>query len=94
MPTPKVSYRKPENNRPLLVLCFVTTIGISHTDTRAIYEQLNIDSPFGWLVRVVYDRKFLAGTVFFSHTNQPAVLLHEPATKQTSQPNRLLVVRS
>ena len=29
---------------------------------------------------VVNDRKFSAGTVFFSHTNQPAVLLHEPAT--------------
>ena len=46
-------------------------------------------SLFGWLVLVVYDRKFPAGIVFFSHTNQPVVLLHEPATIQTSQPNRL-----
>ena len=44
---------------------------------------------FVWLRRVVNDRKFPAGTVFFSHTNQPAVLLHQPATKRTSQPNRL-----
>ena len=47
------------------------------------------NSLFVWLVLVVYDRKFLAGTVFFSHTNQPAVLLHEPATIRTNQPNRL-----
>ena len=38
-------------------------------------------SLFVWLWLVVNDRKFLAGTVFFSHTNQPAVLLYEPATK-------------
>ena len=44
---------------------------------------------FVWLWLVVNDRKFPAETVFFSHTNQPTVLLHEPATKRTSQPNRL-----
>ena len=36
----------------------------------------------GWysgLYIVVKYRKFLTGKVFFSHTNQPAVLLHEPA---------------
>ena len=48
-----------------------------------------INNMFVWLWLVVNDRKFPAGTVFFSHTNQPAVLLHEPATKRTSQPNRL-----
>ena len=42
-----------------------------------------------WLCLVVNDRKFPVITVFFSHTNQPAVLLHEPATIRTSQPNRL-----
>ena len=42
-----------------------------------------------WLWLVVNDRKFSAETVFFSHTNQPAVFLHEPATKRTGQPNRL-----
>ena len=40
-----------------------------------------------WLV--VNDRKFLVGTVFFSHINQLAVFLHEPTTKRTNQPNRL-----
>ena len=44
---------------------------------------------FVWPWLVVNDRKFLAETVFFSRTNQPAVLLYEPATKRTSQPNRL-----
>ena len=44
----------------------------------------------GWPWLVVNDRKFSAETVFFSNTNQPAVLLHEPATKRTSQPNRLI----
>jgi len=48
---------------------------------------------FGWLVFVVYDRKFSARTVFFSHTNQPAILFHESATKQTSLPNMLLFIR-
>jgi len=46
-------------------------------------------SLFVWLWLIVNDRKFSAGTVFFSHTNQPTVLLHEPTTKRTSQPNRL-----
>jgi len=48
-------------------------------------------TAFVWLWRVVNDRKFSVGTVFFSHTNQPAVLLLEPATKRTSQPNRQIV---
>jgi len=48
-------------------------------------------SLFVWLWLVVNDHKFLAGIVFFSHTNQSAVLFHEPATKRTSQPNKLLV---
>jgi len=46
-------------------------------------------SLFVWLWLVVNDRKFPAETVFFSHTNQPAVLLHEPATIRTSQPNSI-----
>jgi len=48
-----------------------------------------IISLFVWLWLVVNNRKFSAGTVFFSHANQPAVLLYKPATKRTSQPNRL-----
>ena len=32
-----------------------------------------------WLWLVVNDRKFLVRIIFFSHTNQPAVLLYEPA---------------
>ena len=43
-------------------------------------------SLFVWLWLVVNDRKFPAKTVFFSHTNQPAVLLHKPEMKRTSQP--------
>ena len=35
-------------------------------------------SLFVWLWLVVNDRKFLAGTIFFSHTNQLTVLLHKP----------------
>ena len=46
-------------------------------------------SQFVWLWLVVNDRKFLAETVFFSHTNQAAVLLHEPAIIRTSQSNKL-----
>ena len=53
------------------------------------YERENTVSLFVWLWLVVNDRKFPAEIVFFSHINQPAVLLHEPATKRTSQPNRL-----
>ena len=45
-------------------------------------------SLFVWSWFVVNDRKFSAGTVFFSYTNQPAVLLHEPATIW----NRLFVI--
>ena len=53
-------------------------------------------SLFVWLWLVVNDHKFSAGTIFFSHTNQPAVLLYEPATIRTSQqavlhPNLLLL---
>ena len=54
-----------------------------HTLLESVY------SMFVWLWLVVNDHKFPAETVFFSHTNQPAVLLHEPATKRTSQPNML-----
>ena len=50
------------------------------------------NSLFVWFAFVVYDRKFLVGTIFFSHINQPAVLLHESATIRTSQPNRLTVL--
>ena len=46
-----------------------------------------INSLFVWLI--INDRKFSAGTVFFFHINQPVVLLYEPATIWTSQPNRL-----
>ena len=46
-------------------------------------------SLFVWLWLVINGRKFSAGTIFFSHTNQPAVLLHKPATIRNSQPNRL-----
>ena len=46
---------------------------------------------FVWLWFVVNDRKFPVRIVFFSHINQPAVLLHKPATIRTSQPNRLQV---
>ena len=49
--------------------------------------NIPIHSLFVWLWLVVNDSKFPAGTVFFSHTNQPAVLLHEPAMIRTSQPN-------
>ena len=48
---------------------------------------------FGWLVLVVNDRKFPAETVFFSHINQTTVIFHEPATKQTRQPNGLPIYR-
>ena len=54
------------------------------------YQELFFNDLSLWLWLVVNDRKFTAETIFFSHTNQPAVLLHEPATKRTSQPNRLL----
>ena len=38
-------------------------------------------SLFVWLWLIINDRKFPVGTVFFSHTNQPVVLLHEPANR-------------
>ena len=46
-------------------------------------------SLFVWLWLVVNDRKFLVRIIFFSHTNQSAVLLYKPVTIKTSQPNRL-----
>ena len=51
-----------------------------------IHTDENADQQPGL---VVNDRKFPAGTVFFSHTNQPTVLFHEPVMIRTSQPNRL-----
>ena len=51
----------------------------------------DIFSLFVWLWLVVNDRKFLTGIIFFSHINQPAILLHEPATIRTSRPNELEV---
>ena len=45
-------------------------------------------SLFVWLWLVINGRKFSAGTIFFSHTNQPAVLLHKPATI-TNQPTEI-----
>jgi len=56
---------------------------------RSSKQASTLSSLFVWLWLLVNDRKFSAGTVFFSHTNQPTVFLHEPATKRTSQPNRL-----
>ena len=42
-------------------------------------------SLFVWLWLVINDHKFPAGTVFFSHTNQPAVLSqNHPIDKSTS----------
>ena len=63
---------------------------VSYCSSRSEWmNNRGISSLFVWLWLVVNDSKFLAETVFFSHTNQPAVLLHEPATIRTSQPNRL-----
>jgi len=66
-------------------------VGTLHDLVIALYkrDELIVYCLFVWLWLVVYDRKFSVGIVFFSHTNQPAVLLHEPATIRTSQPNRL-----
>ena len=61
-----------------------------HTTTRA-REQEERAAGGGSPCRVLTpqnDRKFSGRVVFFSHTNQPAVLLHEPATISTGQPNR------
>ena len=52
------------------------------------FQTWSMESLFVWLWLVVNDRKFSAGTVFFSHTNQLAILFHELATKRISQPNR------
>ena len=38
------------------------------------------NSMFDWMWLIVNDRKFSAGIIFFSYTNQPAVLVHESAT--------------
>ena len=64
--------------------------GLRSTWVGPMHMEMDI-SMFVWLWLVVNDRKFSAGTIFFSHTNQPAVLLNEPATIRTSQPNRLHV---
>ena len=59
-----------------------------------VLSGLTANSLFVWLWLVLNDRKFSAGTVFFSHTNQSAVLFHEPATKRTSQPNMLQITKA
>ena len=46
---------------------------------------------FVWLWFVVNNRKFLVRIVFFSHTNQPTILLYKPVTIRTGQSNRPLV---
>ena len=68
-------------------------VTISTADAKTPCASDAMQEPiFVWLWLVVNDRKFPVGTVFFSHTNQPAVLLHEPATIRTNQPNRLQVI--
>ena len=71
---------------------------INHSSLHSIFRKrqpnnyiciYSIFSLFVWPWLVVNDRKFSTGIIFFSHTNQPAVLLHEPATIRTSQQNRL-----
>ena len=78
-----------------IILCFYIQIISNRRWGKEFRCELNdrrqlTFSLFVWLCLVVNNRKFLAGTVFFSRTNQPAVLLHESATKRTSQPNGLL----
>ena len=60
------------------------------TEKQTAFSDSKANSLFVWLWLIVNDSKFSIRTIFFSHTNQPAVLLHELATKRTSQPNRLL----
>ena len=47
-------------------------------------------SLFGWLVLVVNDRKFLAGSVFFSHTKSASSISSRTSNEQT-QPNKRAV---
>ena len=44
------------------------------------FRRVLSSSLFVWLWLVVNDRKFLVEIIFFSYTNQPAILLYEPAT--------------
>ena len=46
-----------------------------------------------WLWLIVNDCKFLSEIVFFSHTNQPTVLLHEPEPSEVLDAARRLVTR-
>ena len=69
-----------------------------YRDERVLVQEFSSDWPimqhlislFVWPWLVVNYRKFSDEIVFFSHTNQSAVLLHEPATIRTNQPNRLI----
>jgi len=58
------------------------------------WSELVAVSLFVWLWLIVNHRKFPVRIVFFSHSNQSVVLLHEPATIWTGQPNGLRVVTS
>ena len=60
----------------------------SISDLQSAAARLSACSA-GWLV--LASPLISAGTVFFSYTNQPAVLPHEPATNKPAQPNRLLI---
>jgi len=77
-----------------VLACFNNIIQNHHAEVRVLGAVLLEPAIglFGWGETIVYDRKFPAGTIFFSHINQPAVLLHEPATIRTSQPNKLYVI--
>ena len=44
-------------------------------------------------VAFVNDRKLSVGTVFFSHANQPAVLLHETDMNQPIQQAHLIFLK-
>jgi len=62
--------------------CTYARARINHGSSRCgIHFISGAPSPFVWLWLVVKDRKFLVGTVFFSHTNQLAILLHEPVNR-------------
>ena len=81
----------PKGHCVSVFLVGATTAQTAATATLYACGHARLKSLFVWLWLVVNDRKFSAGTIFFSHTNQSAVLLHEPATIRTSQPNRLHV---
>ena len=49
-------------------------------------ECVAVYSLFGWLVLVVNDRKFLAETIFFSHT-KPASSTFSRSSDEQVQPN-------